>query len=201
MVRNVVFDLGNVLISFRPAEYLSGNGYSQKKREKILSDIFASREWVLLDEGKISIQEATDSIALKSSLKRDEISQIFADRIKIFYSIDRNIKILPELKKQGFKLYYLSNFHADLFDYVKNNYVFFSYFDGGIISADFKCSKPDPEFYRILLDKYGLIANECFYIDDLEKNVLAAKSIGMIGFTTNCSEDFSQEVKKILHEF
>ena len=144
MVRNIIFDLGNVLISFKPAEYLEYKEYSPKLREIILKDIFSSREWQRLDDGSITVSEAISSISMTSSLKRDEIAHIFNLRTEIIFPLTRNIKLLPELKKQGFKLYYLSNFPLDIFDEVKNGYYFFKYFDGGIISSQVKLLKPEP---------------------------------------------------------
>jgi FMN phosphatase YigB (HAD superfamily) len=200
MIKNIVFDLGNVLISFRPADYISRNNYSPEKRKAILSDIFCSREWLLLDDGEITTEQAIDDIAMKSSLKRDEIARIFNERTRIFYTLDKNAKILPELKKQGFKLYYISNFPGDIFDDVKKSYQFFKYFDGGIISAHVKCSKPSAEIFRIFLDKYNLVAEECLYIDDIEKNVTSAMLFGMKGFITHGSNDFSGEITDLLQK-
>jgi len=193
MIRNIVFDLGNVLISFRPSEFLETRNYPPETRKKILSDIFGSPEWLLLDAGKISTPEAIETIVSKSSLKRAEIERIFNERTLIFHPLDNNAKILPELKKQGFRLYYLSNFPSDIFDEVKSSYGFFSHFEGGIISAHVKCSKPDLRIFRIFLDKFALKPEECFYIDDTEANVGAAISSGMKGMCTYGSPDISGE--------
>lgn len=198
MIKNVVFDLGNVLISFKPSEYLSKSNYPPSLSNIILSDIFRSPEWLLLDDGKITTPEAIEAITRKSSLKYEEIARIFNERTKIFYSLDNNVRILPALKKQGFKLYFISNFPADIFDDVKSNYDFFKYFDGGIISAEVKCSKPDKEIFRIFFEKYSLVPGECFYIDDTEKNVIAAESFGMKGFITFGSADILGDLNKLL---
>jgi len=199
MIRNVVFDLGNVLISFRPADFLEKSNYPEETRKTILSDIFGSREWLLLDDGKISTPEAIESIAARSSLKRAVIERIFNDRTLIFHGLDHNVKILPELKEQGLRLYYISNFPADIFDEVKNSYGFFSYFEGGIISAHVKCSKPDRKIFEIFIDQFSLNPEECFYIDDTEVNVTSAISTGMTGFCTFGSKDISDLLMKKLN--
>ncbi|MGD0341506.1 MAG: HAD family phosphatase [Bacteroidales bacterium] len=198
MIRNIIFDIGNVLISFRPSIYLEKNNYPESRRKIILSDIFGSSEWLLLDNGEISIGEAINRIAEKSSLKREEIALIFNKRTDIMFPFARNVKLLPGLKKEGFRLYYLSNFPADIFDEVKRSYSFFKYFDGGIISANVNSSKPDPEIFRVFLEKYDLKAEECFFIDDNEKNVIAAESIGMTGFFTSGSINISGDLFKQL---
>lgn len=199
MIRNIVFDLGNVLISFRPSEYLEKNNYPLVKRQIILSDVFWSKEWLLLDNGDLTPGEAIDSIAEKSSLTKQEIALIFNKRTDIMFSLDDTIKILPGLKEEGYMLYYLSNFPADIFDEVKRSYPFFKYFDGGIISSDVRFSKPDSGIFNVFLEKYNLRADECFYIDDIEENVIAAVSFGMKGFFTSGSTDVSKELHQRLN--
>lgn len=184
MIRNIVFDLGNVLLSFKPAEYLKNAGYSREKSKLILSDIFASAEWQKIDQGLLSADEAIELISKKSLLGNDEIRLIFERRPEILYSLDFNTKLLPELKKEGFRLYFLSNFPLDIFDEVKRSYSFFCYFDGGIISAEANSTKPDPAIYLRLLEKYGLNAADCLFIDDLEENI---RSAGALGFNCICT--------------
>jgi putative hydrolase of the HAD superfamily len=198
MIRNIVFDLGNVLISFRPADYFARMNYPAELKNRILSDIFASREWLMLDNGDISLHAAIESIAGKTSLEREEIARIFNLRLDIMFPLGKNADLLPGLKKRGFRLYYLSNFPIDIFDDVKNSYDFFRHFDGGIISSEVRYSKPDPLIYDSLLKKYGLDPAECLYIDDVETNVLAAEEAGMKGYTTFGSDDISASLHEIL---
>jgi len=198
MIKNIVFDLGNVLISFRPSEFFDKKNYPESIKATILSDIFGSKEWALLDNGEINTTEAIETIALKSSLKKEEIAHVFNLRTELMFPLDPNVKLLPELKKRGFRLYFLSNFPMDIFEEVKTGYYFFKYFDGGIISSEAKFSKPDSRIYEILLEKYSLIPEECLYIDDLEINVKAAEAAGMKGLVTFGSLDVYKELEKAL---
>jgi len=198
MIKNVVFDLGNVLLSFIPSEYFDKKSYPENIKTRILSDIFHSEEWQMLDRGEITTEEVIDIIALRSSLKRDEIAHVFNLRTDILYPLDNNIKLLPNLKKRGYRLYFLSNFPMDIFEEVASGYYFFKYFDGGVISAHAKSSKPDSLIYKILIEKYSLIPEECLFIDDLEKNVKASETLGMKGITTLGSLDISKEIEEAL---
>jgi len=198
MIKNVVFDLGNVLLSFIPSEYFDKKSYPENIKTRILSDIFHSEEWQMLDRGEITTEEVIDIIALRSSLKRDEIAHVFNLRTDILYPLDNNIKLLPILKKRGYRLYFLSNFPMDIFEEVASGYYFFKYFDGGVISAHAKSSKPDSLIYKILIEKYSLIPEECLFIDDLEKNVKASETLGMKGITTLGSLDISKEIEEAL---
>lgn len=195
MIKNIIFDLGNVLISFRPSDFFDKKNYPANIKSTILSDIFGSKEWLMLDNGDINTSQAIDAIAAKSSLKKEEIVHIFNLRTEIMFPLDQNVRILPELRKQGFRLYYLSNFPLDIFDEVRNGYYFFTYFDGGIISADVKCSKPDRKIYEILMNLYTLDPAESLYIDDIDANVKGAESAGMKGFVTHGSVDISAELR------
>ncbi len=198
MIRNVVFDLGNVLISFRPAEYLDTKEYSTEYKARILNDIFHSREWLQLDNGDITLPEAIDNIAENSSLSKEEITHIFNLRTDLMVPLHQNADLLPDLKKQGFRLYFLSNFPIDIFHEIRSGYYFFNYFDGGLISAEVRFSKPDVRIYKALMEKYSLIPEETLFIDDLDINVKAAVSTGMKGLVTHGSLEISREVKNCL---
>jgi len=198
MIRNVIFDLGNVLINFRPSEYLDKKEYSKEVKAIILSDIFNAKEWFQLDNGDITIPEAIESIAERSSLTKEEIARIFDLRTDIMVPIDQNVILLPELKKRGYRLYFLSNFPIDIFQTIRSDNDFFNYFDGGLISAEVRYSKPDKKIYEILLEKYALKANECLFIDDLEVNVRAAEATGMEGLVTYGSEKISDSINDFL---
>jgi putative hydrolase of the HAD superfamily len=198
MVKNIIFDLGNVLISFRPSEYFSKNNYPEAIRTTILSDIFGSEEWQMIDKGEISTAEAIDAIAKKSSLNKEEIVHIFNLRTDLMFPLDQNVRLLPALKKQGFRLYFLSNFPLDIFDDIKNGYYFFKHFEGGLISAEAKSSKPESRIFEILLEKYSLAPEECLFIDDIEINVRAAEALGMKGLFTNGSLEISKDIEAAL---
>lgn len=198
MIKNIVFDLGNVLLSFKPSEYFDKKEYSENIKATILSDIFDSTEWQSLDKGEINKQQAINSIALKSSLNKEEIAHIFNLRSEIIFPLDSNVRILPDLKKRGYRLYFLSNFPIDLFEEIKSGYFFFKYFDGGTISAEAKSSKPENMIYEIFLKKHSLVAEECLFIDDLENNVKTAEIFGMKGIVTNGSPEILNKIELAL---
>ena len=200
MIKNIIFDLGNVLISFKPAEYFEKNKYPENIKNTILSEIFGSKEWMMLDSGEITTPEAIEAISKRSSLNIKEITHIFNLRTDLMFPLDTNVRLLPELKKRGFRLYFLSNFPGDIFEEIRSGYYFFKYFDGGLISAEVKSSKPDVGIYKIIMEKYSLVANECLFIDDIEKNVRTAESLGMKGIVTYGSLKISKEIEKALKD-
>jgi epoxide hydrolase-like predicted phosphatase len=179
MIKNIVFDLGNVLLSWKPGEFLLQSGYDKETTGLIMSTVFRSQAWFRLDNGDITKEEAINIMAYKSSFKRAKIKSLLDLCPKIIFPLHNNIKLLPELRKQGFKLYYLSNYPLEFFNKTKKRFDFFKYFDGGIISAEVNKSKPDPDIYRIFLDRFSLHSFESLYIDDIDSNVRSAELIGM----------------------
>ena len=198
MIKNIVFDLGNVLISFKPEEFLNKQNLPENIKSIILTDVFKSQEWIMLDNGDITTSEAIDAIAIRSILKKEEIARIFSLRTELMFSLDTNVKLLPELRERGFRLFYLSNFPIDIFEKIRTGYSFFKYFEGGIISAEVKHSKPNSRIYEILLEKYSLIPEECLFIDDIEINVIAAEKLGMKGLATFGSVEIYKILEKAL---
>ena len=179
MIRNVIFDIGNVLLSWKPEEYLIKNGFGEYERLTILNEVFRTSEWLALDNGDLSLEEAVRRISGKSSLNKGQIQAVFDLRTKILSPIAPNTKIVPALKKRGFRVYYLSNFPDDIFDEVVVKNEFFSHFDGGLISARAKASKPDEKIFRLLLEKYSLLPEESLFIDDTQVNAISAGMIGI----------------------
>ena len=180
MIKNVCFDVGNVLIDYQPDRYLREIGVPDIKREAMLKDIFFSKEWEQLDNGDITFDEAYDIIEKKSILTREEIISVFEDHLlKIFSLIDANVSLLPVIKQYGYKLFYISNFTERYFYRMQKKFPIWDIFDDGVISAAIKMSKPGKDIFLYAFNQFGIDPKESVFIDDLPENVATAKSLGM----------------------
>lgn len=200
MIRNIVFDLGNVLLDFDPDSYLENLGYSGEIKNKLHTEIFETKEWLMLDRGTITQEKAVKKWQQRNPELKAEIEDVMAEWEKILTLKDDSFQILKSLAEQNYKLYILSNFHQKAFDYVINKYDFFNYFDDRLISADIGMIKPEAEIYEHLLDKFNLKAEETLFIDDSQKNIKAAlkKKIRVIHFKDAAS--LEKELKLYLRE-
>ena len=177
-MKNIIFDLGNVLILFDPSGYVE-KSVSPEKREKFLDVVFKGAEWRDLDLGTLSYDNAKKIFKEKLKDCDSEVDMLFDDNLySLLKPIMKNAELLKDLKK-NYNLYILSNFHRESFETVSSKHEFFSYFDGGIVSAYHQCLKPDEKIYRLLIDKYNLNPEETLFIDDLAENVEAAGRIGI----------------------
>ena len=200
---NFIFDIGNVLVDYRPGIYVNALFSDKSLAEKINDIIFKSPEWLDMDRGKLTHEEATEIFCkrepafepairhtMQSYCKMFSPSQDFC---KTFIALQDTIDLLPGIKELGHGLYFLSNMHNETRDYLLENHDFFSMFDGGVFSCDVSVIKPSPEIYRCFLQKYRLKPEECIFFDDMEENVSAAEKEGIksVLFTTaDCVLDY-----------
>jgi FMN phosphatase YigB (HAD superfamily) len=179
MIKNIIFDIGNVLLEFKPLDYLKRT-FNDDDIEKLLyKEIFLGEEWLHLDRGILTQDEVINVISLKNPKNEVHIKKCMDNWIDILTPIEGTVKILSELKENGYKLYLLSNFHCLAFETVYSRYDFFKYFDGGIISYKENLLKPESEIYSKLLDTYNLNGEECLFIDDTLVNIEAASRLGI----------------------
>lgn len=177
-MKNIIFDLGNVLILFDPAGYVN-RSVAEEKREKFLDVVFRSREWENLDLGTLTYSNAKKIFKEKLKDCDAEVDALFGDNLYgLLKPIVSNTELLKKLR-ENYNLYILSNFHKESFETVSSRYDFFNYFHGGIVSAYHQCIKPDEKIYRLLVDKYELNPKETLFIDDLAENIKAAEKIGI----------------------
>lgn len=180
MVKNVIFDLGRVLIDWNPRAYLEKKIDDEKKIEKIFKEVFASPEWQELDKGTITFDQALELFQERVPNCKDEIQDVFDNIIELIPPIEKNVKIFEEVANK-YNTYILSNFGDKSFDMIYEKYPWFKLFDGKVVSSKVKEIKPDKEIYEILINKYNLNRDETIFIDDTLANIEASEKIGIKG--------------------
>lgn len=201
MIRNIIFDLGNVIINYNQEQII--NNFTKKEEEikYIYDEIFHAPEWELMDLGNITNNQVIEVINKRNEFKYLNLTDCFLHEWYKKQEINRDIvEIAKMLKKNGYKLFVLSNMANLTYEYFKND-EFFSLCTGIVISAHEHVKKPDEKVYRLLLERYNLNAEECLFIDDDDsgKNYKTANKIGIKGrrIIPNNAED----VRKLLLEF
>ena len=182
MYKNIVFDFGGVMVDFDPKEYLVDRFCNAETEELVSQLTFESEEWKLLDAGLLSRYEANQRM-LTHAKEHDcvfEVQGVLDDWLHILRPRRRMQELVRRLKNHGYSVYYLSNIPEDVLALLKERGVL-DRFDGGVASCEVHINKPDPRIYQALLDKYGLKASECVFIDDNLANVQAAFTLGFVG--------------------
>lgn len=198
MIRNVVFDIGNVLAGFIWEEFYRSFGYPEEIFEKLADATVRSSFWNEMDRGGLSDEELIEGFIKNDPSIEKEIREVFKNVNGMIQRYDYAVPWIKELKKKGFHVYVISNFaHKAHMDCIKA-LDFLEEIDGGILSYQVKLIKPAPEIYRLLCSKYDLKAEECVFIDDLPKNVEAAQKEGMQGIVFQDLEQAKEELEVLL---
>ena len=179
--RNIVFDLGKVLLSYDWESYLESFKFDKKTYEIMADAIFRNRVWEMGDEGIVTPDEWIELFVKNAPLYEAEIRDILSGIKKTISPMDYTNDWIQYFKNKGYHLYYLSNYSEKLYIETKHDMKFIEEFDGGIFSYRVKCIKPEEKIYRILLDTYQLNPKETLFFDDRKENVSTAIKMGIQG--------------------
>lgn len=201
MIKNVVFDIGNVLIKFRPLEFLKGKYKDKKLIQELYKLIFKSDEWIMLDRGTITEEDAVDNFCKRSPQNQVYIKEVIRDWHAMHIPIEGTVEILKMLKKSGYRIYLLSNYHKKAFKIVQDRFEFLKRVDGKIISSEVKLLKSEEEIYKLLLKTYNLKPEETIFIDDTLVNIEMARELDIKGICFKNSGTLYKELNPLMQGY
>lgn len=197
MIKNVIFDIGNVLVNFRWKEFLIEKGFDENTLKRVIKASVASPYWEEFDKGVLTEEETINAFISLDPEIENELRMAYERIDGMLTKRDFAIPWVKGLKAAGYGVYYLSNYSKKAYDECNETLDFMEYMDGGILSYREHIIKPDYEIYERLLSRYNLKANECVFIDDTEKNIVAAKELGFEGIIYESYEDTIQKLKEL----
>lgn len=201
MIKNIVFDMGKVLLDYEPLAVCHAYTEREEEIERLGKELFFAEEWILLDRGVITEEEALKRVKLR--LPEEHLRWLAEECLAHWHEYNLRPdpameELVRSLKEAGYRIYLLSNASHRLRIY-ENKIPGHRYFDGTIVSAEEKCLKPEREIYERLFERYELRPEECFFIDDRLENIEGARSCGMDGY---CFADGNLErLKAYLKEY
>lgn len=175
--KNLVFDLGNVLVEFKPKDYMKRIGFSEIEIEELYKIIFDDKRWNELDRGTITLDEYIGDLKQENPSKKESINKIFDDNwpTNLFKIKTNTVNALEKLSKD-YNIYILSNTFEEAINFIKT-LDFWKYISGGTYSYILKLNKPEKEIYEEFLKINNLKPEECFFFDDREENIDGAKKV------------------------
>jgi len=181
MIKNIVFDMGNVLIHWDPARLIERLGITGADAKALLREVFSDQEWTGLDRGRLTEEEAMAAFRLRLP------EHLHACLPRLIYwwkepmwPVEGMAEIAGELKAAGYGIYLCSNATSALHEYFPR-IPGSQCFDGLLVSADWKLLKPEHEIFELLYRSFSLDPAECFFIDDNPANIDGAIVTGMDG--------------------
>lgn len=206
VIKNIVFDLGGVIMTLDPAEALRRfKALGLSDAERYLDSYTQSGIFGNLEEGKITAEDFRSKL---SSLTGHELTFDECKHAWLGYRKDvpqRNLDLLKELRAKAYRLILLSNTNPFMMDWALSSKFdgkgssLNNYFDALYLSYRLGIMKPAPDFFRQVLDNENILPEETLFVDDGPRNVEAA---GKLGFMTMCPDngsDWTGELRSLLH--
>jgi len=198
-LRNIIFDLGGVLIDWNPRYVFDSLIPDQKERDFFFDKVCTS-EWNIQQDAGRSLLQATES-------KIEEFPD-YEDLIRAYYGrweemlggpIEESVAYFKELvEKNKYKIYALTNWSRETFPVAIERYDFLQLFEGIVVSGVEHMKKPDKEIYDLTLKRYSLNGDETIFIDDNKENVEGAKRAGMHAIHFESSAKLRNDLESIL---
>ena len=182
--KNILFDMGNVLVTYNPEWVIRRYTEDEELIREVKNIVFNSQEWFLLDAGLIEEEKAERNwMERLSSDKARELAHLSFQNWHLYNmkTIPGTAEIIRAVKENGKEIYLLSNASLRLLSIYKEVIPAVECFSGIFYSAAHKCVKPQDIIYERFLKEYSLNPSDCFFIDDLEENISAAKAVGISG--------------------
>ena len=194
MIRNIVFDMGNVLIVFDPQYFMDVAGITDEEDRSIINrELFHNVEWAQMDLGVLTEETAREPVLKRVPERlKEPVTYLLNHWWEKRACVPGMEKLLAELKAAGYRIYLLSNASKAQHQYWPT-FDMSRLFDGKLISCDLGIVKPNPEIYRIFTDRFQLKPDECLFVDDLTANVAAAISCGWKGIVFQGNADDLKE--------
>lgn len=171
---NIVFDLGRVVVRWEPDAIIAGVFDDPAIRASVRAHVIDHPDWLALDRGVLSQQDAIARAAARTGLPTREIAGFLHRVPHALVPIPETVELMYRLKAAGHRLYCLSNMQIASIDHLERTYTFWEVFDGTVISCRIHLVKPEPAVYAYLLEKHGLQGADTVFIDDMTVNLEAA---------------------------
>lgn len=200
MIRNIIFDIGMVLVDFHWERTMSELGFSSEVISYLGKNMLMHPDWKDLDLNIHPETEVVQRFKDHNPGYETYIDTFFSNIDEIVTTFDGADTFMQELKEQGYRIYLLSNYPQRMYEIHKHTrFTFYPYIDGEVVSYQYKLAKPDPAIYKLLCKKYSLLPQECIFLDDREENICAAKALGMEGIVVTDPFKAREELRLVLN--
>jgi len=172
-----LFDLGGVFFDWDPHHFYKDIFDTEDESKYFLTEV-CSDEWNIKQDAGRTIEEAESELIPKFPHYEREIKMYYKNHRKMIRGIfNLSINVLEKLKKQNYECYVLSNWSAETFAGMIDDYPFLKLFDGLLISGEDKLMKPNMAIYELAINRFNLMPQKTVFIDDKLENIEAAKII------------------------
>ncbi len=194
-IKNIVFDIGNVLVAWQPQKIVA-QVFPEQKSEQLTQKIFKSELWLDVNRGKLTERALLSTLEKNLGIEYSKLAKFMESIRASLEPIPGSQELLKQLYDAQWPLYALTDNTHEILAYLRQRYTFWQYFKGVVSSAEIGVLKPSPQIYQHLLQTYGLVAEETLFLDDLAVNIQGARALGMQGIVFNNTPQALAELRK-----
>ena len=198
MIKNIIFDVGNVLVEYDPDGLMRRLGFDEETLQAVNQAVFQNELWNESDRGVLSPEELLEAFIANNPVYEKEIRQVIdavGDTISL---MPYTVEWVKGLKERGYHLYILSNYAEYTYEKTSHKMEFLPYMNGVVFSYRCKLIKPEKEIYEYICKTYELKPEESVFLDDREDNVEAARNMGMHGIVFENYAQGSETLEQLL---
>lgn len=193
-MKNIIFDVGQVLVKFDWEGYLKSFGFPEEEYRAMAENIFLSPLWNERDRGELTEEEYIRRFQEAVPQYKEDVRKVLENTAKTIFTLDYAETWTKYLKSQGYHLFILSNYCEYTLEQTRPMMTFLKYMDGIVFSCKVKQIKPEPDIYKTLLTEYNLNPEESVFLDDREENCQTARSLGIHAI---CFKNFKQAAAEL----
>ena len=198
MIKNIIFDVGKVLVEYDPDGMMKKLGFDEETLQTVNQAVFQNELWNESDRGVLSPEELLEAFIDNNPVYEKEIRQVIdavGDTISL---MPYTVEWVKGLKERGYHLYILSNYAEYTYEKTSHKMEFLPYMNGVVFSYRCKLIKPEKEIYEYICKTYELKPEESVFLDDREDNVEAARNMGMHGIVFENYAQGSETLEQLL---
>jgi len=195
-IKNIVFDVGNVLVAFRYRELMQDLGFDETTVDYLAKNMVETPFWNELDRGDKMNADAIEKFTNELPEYKSEILKFWDNIQDVVKEYDYSEGLVKELKAAGYSVYILSNYPVETYHMHWPTFKFLPHADGYIVSGFERVIKPDEKIYRLLESRFGIKLEDSIFVDDRQINIDAANSYGMKGILFTGYDDLIDSLKK-----
>ncbi len=200
MIKNLILDVGNVLMTYDWVKMLTEYGLSEEDARVTGSRFFTSPLWAEMDRGVLLEKDVMNRFIESFPADEAVIRYFFAYAERMVVKRPKVWRMVRRLKKAGLEIYLLSNYSEGFFYKQISVSPILPMVDGAVVSFQVNFVKPEKEIYEILLKRYRLIPEECVFFDDREENIGTAERMGIRAIRALTEEGLLEDMGRLLKE-
>lgn len=194
----VIFDIGNVLVTYEERNFFKLRGFDDEMADKLAKATVRSEIWHEVDRSTYPFSYYINQMKENNPDIANQIEYALSDTSNICTPLEKTVDWIKRVKSMGKKAYYLSNYGKELFESSRKNLSCIDYLDGGIVSYEVDMIKPEKGIFEALFKKYNINPKRAVFIDDSIKNVIGASKCGLQTIHCKNQDQAIEDLEKLL---